>query len=303
MSASDAAPLPRLGEVFFDVRGSSRSMRLSWYADTGVAVFSIWQGGMCTGTFRLPIGDLPRMIEILQQGPDGDDRARAGHRAERAWRSRELAGTGQREVPPEDLGYYQDAGGHHEDPPRPRPGPDYGQPGGTEYYGGQEDYGRQEDYGGQHGYGGERDRGYLPAGPAEPEFPGLPGGADYGQQRFVPPYVRGAVGEYGSDIPVRPAGRTEDPIRGAYRSEPVPDPSQAEDYLQRPWPETSYSDGPEYRLADPGSSPGGSGSARHSPGRHGNYPAEPDPPDPQYQTRLPADIDELTRDYPTWRSR
>jgi hypothetical protein len=71
MSASDAAPLPRLGEVFFDVRGDSRSMRLSWYADTGVAVFSIWQGGMCTGTFRLAIADLPRMIETLQRGPSG----------------------------------------------------------------------------------------------------------------------------------------------------------------------------------------------------------------------------------------
>jgi hypothetical protein len=71
MSASDAAPLPRLGEVFFDVRGSSRSMRLSWYSDTGVAVFSIWQGGTCTGTFRLPIDDLSRMIEALQRGPRG----------------------------------------------------------------------------------------------------------------------------------------------------------------------------------------------------------------------------------------
>jgi hypothetical protein len=73
MSASDAAPLPRLGEVFFDVRGNSRSMRLSWYADTGVAVMSIWQGGMCTGTFRLAIGDLPRMVETLQRGPGGWD--------------------------------------------------------------------------------------------------------------------------------------------------------------------------------------------------------------------------------------
>jgi len=35
MSSFDAAPLPRLGEVFFDVRGDSRSMRLSWYGDTG----------------------------------------------------------------------------------------------------------------------------------------------------------------------------------------------------------------------------------------------------------------------------
>jgi hypothetical protein len=74
MSASDPAPLPRLGEVFFDVRGDSRSMRLSWYADTGVAVLSIWQGGMCTGTFRLAIADLPRMVETLQRGPGGQRR-------------------------------------------------------------------------------------------------------------------------------------------------------------------------------------------------------------------------------------
>src|SRR5215471_2306821 len=73
MSASDAAPLPRLGDVYFDVRGESRSMRLSWYADTGVAVFSIWQGGTCTGTFRLPIADLPRMVEALRRGPHGHD--------------------------------------------------------------------------------------------------------------------------------------------------------------------------------------------------------------------------------------
>ena len=73
MSASDAAPLPRLGEVFFDVRGSSRSMRLSWYANTGVSVFSIWQGGTCTGTFRLPMEELPRLIDALQRGMPGSD--------------------------------------------------------------------------------------------------------------------------------------------------------------------------------------------------------------------------------------
>src|SRR5438309_9506255 len=84
MSASDAAPLPRLGEVYFDVRGESRSMRLSWYADTGVAVFSIWQGGTCTGTFRLPIADLPRMVEALQRGPHArDDPATVGQPASR----------------------------------------------------------------------------------------------------------------------------------------------------------------------------------------------------------------------------
>jgi hypothetical protein len=46
-------------------------MRLSWYADTGVAVFSIWQGGTCTGTFRLPMDDLARMVEALRRGPQG----------------------------------------------------------------------------------------------------------------------------------------------------------------------------------------------------------------------------------------
>ena len=57
-------------------------MRLSWCADTGVAVFSIWQGGTCTGTFRLPIADLPRMIEALQRGPQMPDQEdRAGHDA------------------------------------------------------------------------------------------------------------------------------------------------------------------------------------------------------------------------------
>ena len=73
MSASDAAPLPRLGEIFFDVRGSSRSMRLSWYDNTGVAVFSIWQGGTCTGTFRLPIDDLARLVDSLRRGVFGGE--------------------------------------------------------------------------------------------------------------------------------------------------------------------------------------------------------------------------------------
>jgi hypothetical protein len=72
MSASDAAPLPRLGEVFFDVRGTSRTMRVSWYTDTEVAVFSVWNGDTCTGTFRLPREDLPRMIEVLSQGLPGE---------------------------------------------------------------------------------------------------------------------------------------------------------------------------------------------------------------------------------------
>jgi hypothetical protein len=58
-------------------------MRLSWYADTGVSVFSIWQGGTCTGTFRLPMEELPRLIDALQRGMQGadqqDPRGNAGY--------------------------------------------------------------------------------------------------------------------------------------------------------------------------------------------------------------------------------
>lgn len=87
MPASDVAPLPRLGDVFFDVRGNSRTMRLSWYADTGVAVFSIWQGSTCTATFRVPIADLPRLAEALQRGPQGAPAAGS-----------EVPGTGSRSI-------------------------------------------------------------------------------------------------------------------------------------------------------------------------------------------------------------
>lgn len=101
MSASDAAPLPRLGEVFFDVRGNSRSMRLSWYADTGVAVLSIWQGGMCTGTFRLAIADLPRMVETLRRGPAGQ--AHGGDATGQAFAPAPAAAT-QAQAEPADYG-------------------------------------------------------------------------------------------------------------------------------------------------------------------------------------------------------
>lgn len=310
MSASDAAPLPRLGEVFFDVRGSSRSMRLSWYADTGVAVFSIWQGGMCTGTFRLPIGDLPRMIEVLQRGPD-EPRPRSRSR-EHSWGGREPAGTGQREVPaarrpypgadgryPGEprTGYRQadadetsaagyaldDSARPHHDRPSGAEGSRDGGAGRWAPHGGYEledtagprslgydreeyrppgsgQYGQSEQYG--QGEGEERYGRYQPLS-REPDSGGLRGDDGYGQERFVPPYVRGAVGDYSDDIPPRQA----DPMRDAYRGGPAADPGGEPDYLRQSWPPPGYSDDPDYRLG--GSPP------EHSAGRHGKYRPEP----------------------------
>jgi len=274
MSASDAAPLPRLGEVFFDVRGSSRSMRLSWYADTDVAVFSIWQGGMCTGTFRLPMGDLTRMIEILQHGPPGRDEHMAGERGSAAYREDRYADADYDDDGDHHGADYQNAGyGDHADGVA-----EYGEPGyGADDYGPPAQRGGEYDRGAGHagtGYGdpgyddaghrdpghrdpGYRDPGYRSGGPSDyrqPDYERPPRGrrraewpdedryqpdvtgqrsvapgqtgydeSGYGQERFVPPYVR-----------------------------PQPDSTQAR-----------YSDDSEYRLpADPGA------RARHSAGRH-----------------------------------
>ena len=202
MSASDAAPLPRLGEVYFDVRGESRSMRLSWYADTGVAVFSIWQGGTCTGTFRLPIADLPRMVEALQRGPHGDTRDAGGPHDDR--RATEL-----RSMPGQQGGTGHGAG--HAS----------GQYGPGDFGAG--DYGRTEQRDGpDRGLASEPDTGY-----SDPGFPaGSPGG-----------YVRtGAHGRYEQEtravypddsLPGGPGGYREErgdkysdePPTGVYRGD------------------------------------------------------------------------------------
>jgi hypothetical protein len=213
MSASDAAPLPRLGEVFFDVRGNSRSMRLSWYADTGVAVFSIWQGGTCTGTFRLPMDDLDRMIESLHRGPQGQ---RAGRP--------EVAGRAGRDVP----------GRPADDAGSPGRGPDEGQatmamriPAGSGAPAGQRPDRSRPD--GPHPEGsrpgGPRPDAQRPDGP-RPE-PGYPAGgpADYGP---APERGYGAdSGSYPIDpldpaYPLPAARYPDEPSTGSYRR-PAPE--------------------------------------------------------------------------------
>ena len=162
MSASDAAPLPRLGEVYFDVRGESRSMRLSWYADTGVAVFSIWQGGTCTGTFRLPIADLPRMVEALQRGPHGREEAGAGEDAA----LRDQPGRASRPVPDlldSDVETGQTTAAIYLPPVTGNPDAYPADPLAPDYRG--------------------EPLGAAPAGPREPEYGGGPAGSGRGRQR------------------------------------------------------------------------------------------------------------------------
>jgi hypothetical protein len=298
MSASDAAPLPRLGEVFFDVRGSSRSMRLSWYADTGVAVFSIWQGGMCTGTFRLPIGDLSRMIDILERGPHGaadyaepaydgdyDTEYAGGHPA-----GEDAAGHyGPRDAGAGDYG----AGDYGRGEPR------RGEYGHGEYRSGQYDQGdyrpgdyqpgdyRQPDYrAAEHGPAdhGPADHGpaqYGPAGRgsrADDQGTSGRGPGDYGPAGYGPPdYGPPDYGPTEYEQAGRTSRRARRPDDGQYQADATGQhsvPGDESGYGQqrfvppyvRAHPDSSqpsYSDGSEYRLpADPGA------GARHSAGRH-----------------------------------
>ena len=66
--------LPAGGEVFLDDRGPHRTLRLSWHHEDGLVVLSLWRGGLCTGTFRLEIDEVPALIEVLRRGLDSSYR-------------------------------------------------------------------------------------------------------------------------------------------------------------------------------------------------------------------------------------
>ena len=61
-------PLPTTGEVFLDARGSGRALRVSWHSEADVVVLSLWSAATCTGTFRLPVEDVPDLIDALREG-------------------------------------------------------------------------------------------------------------------------------------------------------------------------------------------------------------------------------------------
>ena len=259
MSASDAAPLPRLGEVFFDVRGNSRSMRLSWYADTGVAVFSIWQGGTCTGTFRLPMDDLARMIESLQRGPQGQRAGREAPReAGREAPGRPASGAGPAGRGPDEgqatMAMRMPAGSGA--PARQRPDgsrPDSSRPDGPHPGGQRPDGPRPE-----RAYGG--DSGGYPIDPLDPAYP-VPA-ARYPDEPSTGSYRRPAQ-EYGpgAGYPADP-GYSETPATGDYRH------AGAAGYQDLP-ATGDYRDGQ-------------SGSHRRDPGDFPGPPEDRDPRGPRY---------------------
>ena len=69
-SISSVSPSPAGAEFFLDPRGDARSLRVRWHHEDGLVVLSLWRGGECTGTFRLPVEDVPTLIEALRAGLD-----------------------------------------------------------------------------------------------------------------------------------------------------------------------------------------------------------------------------------------
>ncbi len=63
-----ASPLPAAGEVFADARGPERALRVSWHAEADTVVLSLWRNGVCAGTFRLSLDDVPDLVSVLRGG-------------------------------------------------------------------------------------------------------------------------------------------------------------------------------------------------------------------------------------------
>jgi hypothetical protein len=53
---------------FHDARGQVRRMGVSTHPADSTMVISLWQGDVCTGTFRLPANDAARLISTLAYG-------------------------------------------------------------------------------------------------------------------------------------------------------------------------------------------------------------------------------------------
>jgi hypothetical protein len=76
-------PMPTVGDLFTDMRGDDRRMRVSYHEDRGVVVVSLWADTVCRGTFQLAAGDVARLVAVLSQvgAPVGSTSAPEGHDA------------------------------------------------------------------------------------------------------------------------------------------------------------------------------------------------------------------------------
>ncbi|WP_162795730.1 hypothetical protein [Nonomuraea lactucae] len=97
---SEVVPLPSFGEVFFDARGQERCLRVTWHE--GTLVLSLWRGEMCTASFRMPMDDVGRLLDTLDEGyaeATGEQPAEPAHDPG----TEVIPGTGQYQRPPQPV--------------------------------------------------------------------------------------------------------------------------------------------------------------------------------------------------------
>ena len=61
-------PLPPRGEWFPDARDGERALRVSWHAEIGVVVLSLWRQDACVATLRLTPAEAARLVGTLADG-------------------------------------------------------------------------------------------------------------------------------------------------------------------------------------------------------------------------------------------
>ena len=59
--------MPSFSDLFTDLRGEDRTMRVSYHPDRGAVVVSLWNGTLCRGSFRMPLDDVRKLMSLLTE--------------------------------------------------------------------------------------------------------------------------------------------------------------------------------------------------------------------------------------------
>ena len=59
--------MPSFGDLFTNLRGDDRTMRVSYHPDRGAVVVSLWSGTLCRGSFRMAVDDVRRLTTLLTE--------------------------------------------------------------------------------------------------------------------------------------------------------------------------------------------------------------------------------------------
>lgn len=69
-----ASPGSQTVGAFLDSRDNGRALRVTWHHEPAphgpLVLLSLWRDELCVASFRLPIADVPALVEALRSGLD-----------------------------------------------------------------------------------------------------------------------------------------------------------------------------------------------------------------------------------------